>query len=120
MVVAIACCILLTPAAQAAGTVDVLYDGLLVNLMERGIGPAFNKASGGQFQGYAGGSKLNRTGFPGGNLLGSGGDGRTGDLGIVARLGFGGRNVADGLEQASMVEPVHPLEGSELHRLVGL
>jgi hypothetical protein len=50
-------------------------------------------------------------------LLGSGGDGRTGDLGIVARLGFGGRNVADGLEQASMVQPVHPLEGSELHRL---
>ena len=35
-------------------------------------------------------------------MLGSGGDGRTGDLGIVARLGFGGRNVADGLEQASI------------------
>ena len=50
-------------------------------------------------------------------MLGSGGDGRTGDLGIVARLGFGGRNVADELEQASMVEPVHPVEGSELHRL---
>jgi molybdate/tungstate transport system substrate-binding protein len=35
-----------------------LYAGLLVNLMERGIGPAFNKASGFKFQGYAGGSKL--------------------------------------------------------------
>jgi len=50
-------------------------------------------------------------------LLGSGGQGRTGDLGIVARLGFGGRDVADGLEEAPMVEPVHPFEGSELHRL---
>ena len=40
-----------------------------------------------------------------------------GDLGIVARLGFGGRNVADGLEQAAMVEPVDPFEGSELDRL---
>lgn len=42
--------------ARAAGTVNVLYAGSLVNLMEHGIGPAFDKASGDQFQGYAGGS----------------------------------------------------------------
>jgi hypothetical protein len=41
----------------------------------------------------------------------------TGDLGMVARLGFGGRDIADRLEQAPMVEPVAPFEGSELHRL---
>lgn len=44
------------PAANAAGKVNVLYAGSLVNLMERGIGPAFDKASGDTFQGYAGGS----------------------------------------------------------------
>jgi molybdate/tungstate transport system substrate-binding protein len=43
-------------ATSAAGTVNVLYAGSLVNLMERGLGPAFDKASGDQFQGYAGGS----------------------------------------------------------------
>jgi molybdate/tungstate transport system substrate-binding protein len=35
---------------------NVLYAGSLVNLMERSIGPAFTKASGLQFRGYAGGS----------------------------------------------------------------
>jgi molybdate/tungstate transport system substrate-binding protein len=40
----------------AEGTVNVLYAGSLVNLMERSIGPAFTKASGEQFRGYAGGS----------------------------------------------------------------
>ncbi len=45
-------------AARAAGAVSVLYAGSLVNLMERGIGPAFDKASGDRFQGYAGGSAL--------------------------------------------------------------
>lgn len=44
--------------ARAAGTVNVLYAGSLVNLMERSVGPAFDKASGDHFQGYAGGSKL--------------------------------------------------------------
>jgi molybdate/tungstate transport system substrate-binding protein len=48
----------LSPAARAAGAVDVLYAGSLVNLMERSIGPAFDKASGDRFRGYAGGSKL--------------------------------------------------------------
>ena len=42
--------------AAAAGKVNVLYAGSLVNLMEHGIGPAFDKASGDTFQGYAGGS----------------------------------------------------------------
>ena len=43
-------------AASAAGAVKVLYAGSLVNLMERDIGPAFNKTTGAHFQGYAGGS----------------------------------------------------------------
>lgn len=42
--------------ASAAGKVNVLYAGSLVNLMEHGVGPAFDKASGDTFQGYAGGS----------------------------------------------------------------
>jgi molybdate transport system substrate-binding protein len=45
-------------AARAAGTVNVLYAGSLVNLMERSVGPAFDQASGDRFQGFAGGSKL--------------------------------------------------------------
>jgi molybdate/tungstate transport system substrate-binding protein len=43
-------------AATAAGKVNVLYAGSLVNLMEHGVGPAFDKASGDTFQGFAGGS----------------------------------------------------------------
>ena len=46
------------PAALAAGKVNVLYAGSLVNLMEHGIGPAFDKATGNTFQGFAGGSGL--------------------------------------------------------------
>ncbi len=42
--------------AQASAAVDVLYAGSLVNLMEHGVGPAFGKATGGAFQGFAGGS----------------------------------------------------------------
>src|SRR5579863_3513707 len=42
--------------ASAAGNVNVLYAGSLVNLMEHGVGPAFDKASGDTFQGFAGGS----------------------------------------------------------------
>jgi molybdate transport system substrate-binding protein len=42
--------------AFAGGTVNVLYAGSLVNLMEHAIGPAFDKATGDRFQGYAGGS----------------------------------------------------------------
>ncbi|MGA7807676.1 extracellular solute-binding protein [Bradyrhizobium sp.] len=46
----------IAPTAHAAGKVNVLYAGSLVNLMEHGIGPAFDKASGDTFQGFAGGS----------------------------------------------------------------
>jgi molybdate/tungstate transport system substrate-binding protein len=42
--------------ASAAGSVNVLYAGSLVNLMEHGVGPAFDKATGNAFQGYGGGS----------------------------------------------------------------
>jgi molybdate/tungstate transport system substrate-binding protein len=46
-----------SPSAWAADqTVNVLYAGSLVNLMERGVGPAFDQKSGDRFQGYAGGS----------------------------------------------------------------
>jgi molybdate/tungstate transport system substrate-binding protein len=41
---------------QAPGRVNVLYAGSLVTLMEHGIGPAFDQATGGTFEGYAGGS----------------------------------------------------------------
>ena len=46
----------IAPAAHATGKVNVLYAGSLVNLMEHGIGPAFDKATGDTFQGFAGGS----------------------------------------------------------------
>lgn len=45
-------------AARAGQAIDVLYAGSLVNLLERGVGPAFDKTSGDRFRGYAGGSKL--------------------------------------------------------------
>lgn len=45
-------------AACARGDVNVLYAGSLVDLMESHIGPAFERASGDHFRGYAGGSKL--------------------------------------------------------------
>jgi len=44
--------------ACARGGVNVLYAGSLVDLMENHIGPAFERASGDRFRGYAGGSKL--------------------------------------------------------------
>jgi molybdate/tungstate transport system substrate-binding protein len=56
--IATAAVLLLHAPAFAAGTVSVLYAGSLVNLMEHGIGPAFDQASGDRFQGYAGGSNL--------------------------------------------------------------
>ncbi len=43
-------------AQPAHGAVSVLYAGSLVNLMEHGVGPAFDKATGATFQGYGGGS----------------------------------------------------------------
>ena len=34
---------------------------------------------------------------------------------IVAGFGLGGRNIADGLEEAAVVEPIDPFEGGEFH-----
>ena len=34
---------------------------------------------------------------------------------IVPRLGLSGRNIANGLEEAAVVEPVHPFECGEFH-----
>jgi molybdate/tungstate transport system substrate-binding protein len=44
------------PSFASAETVVVLYAGSLVNLMEHGVGPAFDKATRDKFQGFAGGS----------------------------------------------------------------
>jgi len=45
------------PAARAEGRlVQVFYAGSLVRLMERDIGPAFDRTGGGRFAGFAGGS----------------------------------------------------------------
>ncbi|HWT39638.1 MAG TPA: extracellular solute-binding protein [Paraburkholderia sp.] len=49
--------LLFTGAASAdESKVEVLYAGSLVNLMERSVGPAFEKETGLHFQGYAAGS----------------------------------------------------------------
>jgi molybdate/tungstate transport system substrate-binding protein len=40
----------------ADNTVNVLYAGSLVNIMERSVGPAFEQQGGDRFQGFAGGS----------------------------------------------------------------
>jgi molybdate/tungstate transport system substrate-binding protein len=45
-----------TAAAQTAETINVLYAGSLVNLMEHGVGPSFQEATGDTFRGFAGGS----------------------------------------------------------------
>lgn len=45
------------PMTRAAERVNVLYAGSLVNLMEHGVGPAFEQATGESFRGFAGGSK---------------------------------------------------------------
>lgn len=50
--------LLAAPCLAAAGSVNVLYAGSLVNVMEHGVGPAFQSATGQRFRGYAGGSKL--------------------------------------------------------------
>src|SRR3954470_14407363 len=60
---------------------------------------------------------MNRVGFFGGVLGGSGGHLR---LIVIARFGFGWRYGADGLEQPAVVEPVDPLKRGELNRLEGL
>ena len=52
----VATALLATPVAAAAGDVNVLYAGSLVNLMEHGVGAAFDRASGETFRGFGGGS----------------------------------------------------------------
>ena len=52
----LAICLLCLPGLAKAADVDVLYAGSLVNLMEHGVGPAFDKASGDTFRGFGGGS----------------------------------------------------------------
>ena len=52
----LAATLLSLPATSRAADVDVMYAGSLVNLMEHGIGPAFEKATGDTFRGFAGGS----------------------------------------------------------------
>lgn len=49
-------CFACAPARADDDTVQVLYAGSLTNLMERSVGPAFEKASGLHFAGYAAGS----------------------------------------------------------------
>ncbi|WP_158745876.1 extracellular solute-binding protein [Acidisphaera sp. L21] len=51
-----AAAMLLTPGLASAADVNVMYAGSLVNLMEHGVGPAFDKASGETFKGFGGGS----------------------------------------------------------------
>ena len=48
--------LLMVPVIASAADVNVLYAGSLVNLMEHGIGPAFDKATGDNFRGFGGGS----------------------------------------------------------------
>ncbi|WP_205962801.1 extracellular solute-binding protein [Pararobbsia silviterrae] len=48
----------LASAAAHADTVNVMYAGSLVHMMEKSVGPAFEKATGSTFQGYAGGSNM--------------------------------------------------------------
>ena len=38
------------------------------------------------------------------------------DLGIITRFGLGRRNISDRLQQAAIVEPVHPFERRVLDR----
>jgi molybdate/tungstate transport system substrate-binding protein len=51
-----ACLIPAAPAFAQDDTVNVLYAGSLVNLMERSVGPAFEQETGLKFRGYAAGS----------------------------------------------------------------
>jgi molybdate transport system substrate-binding protein len=44
------------PKITASGKVQVLYAGSLANLMEQSVGPAFDQATGGDFQGVGAGS----------------------------------------------------------------
>ncbi|WP_028534388.1 extracellular solute-binding protein [Paludibacterium yongneupense] len=54
--VSLACAVVADRAMADDHGVSVMYAGSLVNLMERSVGPAFEKESGLHFSGYAGGS----------------------------------------------------------------
>ena len=61
-------------------------------------------------------STVNRAGLPGGHLVeairfGSGGPGLRLGQGMMARFGFCGRSIADGVERSAVVQPVDPFEG---------
>ena len=49
---------LIAATAAHADTVNVLYAGSLVHMMEQRVAPAFEKATGTSFQGFAGGSNM--------------------------------------------------------------
>jgi hypothetical protein len=57
---------------------------------------------------------LNLPGFVGGDLVESRRHGRLFQHGVVALLGFGRRDVADGLQEPPVVEPVYPFQRREL------
>src|ERR1700733_9926625 len=63
------------------------------------------------------GEDLNRPGLPEAVSFESRRHGGLLRHGIVAFLGFGWRDVADGLQQPAIVEPVHPLQRRELDSL---
>ena len=54
--IAVLSALLLAPGVAAAAAVDVMYAGSLVTLMERGIGPDFNGATGQTMRGFGAGS----------------------------------------------------------------
>lgn len=56
--------------AKASGTVDVLYAGSLLDLMEQQIGPAFHKATGYTVSGFSNGSSALATEIKGGTQVG--------------------------------------------------
>ena len=56
--------------AKASGTVDVLYAGSFLDLMEQQIGPAFHKATGYTVSGFSAGSTALATEISGGTQVG--------------------------------------------------
>jgi molybdate/tungstate transport system substrate-binding protein len=56
--------------AKASGTVDVLYAGSLLDLMQQQIGPAFHKATGYTVSGFSNGSSALATEIKGGTQVG--------------------------------------------------
>jgi hypothetical protein len=63
------------------------------------------------------GASTHAPGFPEANWFKLCGQGHLVQGGIVAGFGLGRRDIADGLEKAAMIEPVHPFEGGEFHGL---